>query len=469
MWPVFSKAQVIVWGKPLPTQKERDLLRKIDWFVLSFVCLNYWINYLDRSNVANAYVSGMQEDLHMVGNQYNIVNTCFTVGYVVGMIPNNLILLRVSPRYWLSICSMSWGLLTLGMYKVHSYQQICVIRFFQGLFEASTFVGTHLILGSWYTADELAKRTAIFTSSGLMGSLFSSFMQSAIHSTMDGRHGLAGWRWLFIIDFVITVPVCVYGFIFFPGVPERCTAFYFSEEERHMAAVRVPAPKRTQLDWTVVRRVFGRWHWWFFSLLWVFGGENVSYASNSLFALWLKYFNYTIAQRNHYPMGVYGVGIVATFGSALYIDSSGAKNHWRVGVFISSATIVATILLLVHPFSPTYVFAAHYISGVAYAGQTAFFAWANQVCHDDLEERAVVLASMNMFSGAVNAWWSILFYGADTVPRFRKGCYAMLATTTCCALFCIAIRVLQLREESQKEIFNAEKLRYDELEGASHE
>lgn len=51
-----------------------------DFFILTFCCLMYFTNYLDRSNLANAYVSGMKEELGFVGKQYNQINTVFTVG-----------------------------------------------------------------------------------------------------------------------------------------------------------------------------------------------------------------------------------------------------------------------------------------------------------------------------------------------------------------------------------------------------
>lgn len=163
-------------SKKEPVNK-RWVIAKIDLFVLSFVCLQYWINYVDRIGFTNAYVSGMKADLKMVGKDLSIANTCFTVGYVVGMIPHNLILLKVPPRIWLSFCTFAWGILTLGMYHVTHFHQVCVLRFFQALFESCTFSGTHLILGSWYLEKELPIRSAIFTSSGLVGSMFSGFMQ----------------------------------------------------------------------------------------------------------------------------------------------------------------------------------------------------------------------------------------------------------------------------------------------------
>lgn len=453
---MLKKISQIVWGKSPEDPKEAKLLFKLDWFILSYACLVYWVNYLDRSNLINAYVSGMQEDLHMKGDEFNLVNTCFNIGYIVALVPHNLILLKIRPRYWISFCAFAWGILTLSLYKATSFKQLCVIRFFIAVFEAVTFVGFHLILGMFYKEDLLPFRTAIFTSSGLVGSLFSSFLQAAIYKNMDDYRGIQGWRWLFIIDFLITLPVVIYGLIFFPDDPRVSKTFYFTDEEHQMLLDRMEKPEHSKFDWSVFKRVFANWHWYLFSLLWVLGGENESFSSNGLFALWLKHMKYTVAERNHFPMGIYGIGIAATLGLAVYLNATGGKYHWRVGVVIAMCLVISSALLLAQPLEASYVFTAHYISGVAYAGQTVFFAWANVVCHNDLQERAIVLASMNMFSNAVNAWWSLLFYVASDVPKFRKGCYAMLGTTIASAILVAIMRYLQIREEKSVPVIHDE-------------
>lgn len=461
----LKKFKQLVWGKTPDDPVEARLLLKLDWFILSYVCLIYWINYLDRTNLSNAYVSGMQEDLNMKGNEYNLINTCFNIGYIVALVPHNLIMLKIRPRYWLTFCSFAWGVLTLSMYKVTSYKQLCAIRFFVAVFEAVTFSGTHLILGSFYEEDLLPFRTAIFTSSGLIGSIFSGFIQAAIYQNMDDYNGIRGWRWLFIVDFLVTIPVVIYGFIFFPDSPEISKPFYFNEAEHQLALRRLKKP-RDEFNWTLWKRVFGDWRWYFFSFLWVLGGENESFSTNSLFALWLKYFDYPVEQRNHYPMGIYAVGVIATLISAIYLNSSGGRYHWRVGVFIPCILLIASILLLSRPLALKYVFPAHYLSGFAYAGQTVFFAWANVTTQDDLQVRAIILASMNMFSNAVNAWWSLLFYVASDAPKFRKGAIAMISTAVSSALVCGAIRFLQLKDENKRtrDVLWIEHMEEDEVQ-----
>jgi ACS family pantothenate transporter-like MFS transporter len=94
------------------------------------------------------------------------------------------------------VTQVAWGLLTMVTAAAQKPEHIMAIRFFQALFESSTFVGTHYILGSWYTSKELGKRSGIFTASGLAGTMIGGFIQSGIHKSMDGLQGLSGWRWL---------------------------------------------------------------------------------------------------------------------------------------------------------------------------------------------------------------------------------------------------------------------------------
>jgi ACS family pantothenate transporter-like MFS transporter len=91
---------------------------------------------------------------------------------------------------------IAWAALTMVTAAAQKPQHIMAIRFFQALFESSTFVGTHYILGSWYTEKELGKRSGIFTASGLAGTMIGGFIQTGIHQSMNGLSGLSGWRWL---------------------------------------------------------------------------------------------------------------------------------------------------------------------------------------------------------------------------------------------------------------------------------
>lgn len=88
--------------------------------------------------------------------------------------------------------------------------------------------------------NEIAKRVALLTVSGQVGNMFAGAMMAAIHRSMNGRAGLQGWQWVFLIDGIITCPIAVFGFFLYPDVPEYTKAPYLSEEERQLALARLP-------------------------------------------------------------------------------------------------------------------------------------------------------------------------------------------------------------------------------------
>ncbi|CAK3937685.1 Pantothenate transporter FEN2 [Lecanosticta acicola] len=424
----LHKLRVVVWGEPPPTKEEARLLFKIDWFILSYVCSMYWVNYLDRANLNNAYVSGAQQDLGFKGTQLNQINTIFYGGYLLGQIPNNLILQKIPPRIWLPTTCLCWGFLTLGTGFTQHPWQIMVIRFFQGFFEASCFVGVQWILGSWYKPHEIGKRTAIFTSSGLAGQLFSGIMQGAIYTNLNGVSGLAGWRWLFVIDFLITLPISIYGFLLFPDTPVSTKAKYFSHSEKVLASERLPKVERRRgvLGWSLIRRVLLSWHWWGFVLLWIAGSNTEMYSSNAIMQLWLKDIGgYSVPQVNYIPSSVSGMGIVATLLLGWYTDFN-PRHRWHVGILLSFTAIISGALMLSPP-TKAAKFAALILNGCQYAGQTVFFAWANDLTRKDDAKRSIVVACMNMFSVAVYLFWSLLFYNATQAPDWFEGNCAMIA------------------------------------------
>ncbi|KAL6232364.1 hypothetical protein BDW75DRAFT_22444 [Aspergillus navahoensis] len=436
------------WAK----DPETKLLVKIDWFILSFCCVTYFFNYLDRSNLTNAYVSGMEEELSFHGNQLNQINTVFTVGYIIGQVPSNLALTYLRPRIFFPTMVLCWGCLTMVTAAVHNPQSIMAIRFFLGVAEASTFSGTHFILGSWYTERELGKRSGIFTASGLAGQMFGGFIQTGIHSSLDGAAGLSGWRWLFIIDGLITLPIALYGLFLFPDTPATTRAPYLTPSERDLALSRLPVAKCAPIvSRTFIKRLFTTWYWWAFVILWVIAGETESFSSNSLLSLYMKShptIHYSVAQLNNYPTGVPAVGIVSTLFWATLTDLLGGRRY-IVGYFIGITGIITSILILTRFDSTATVFGAYYWAGAVYACQATFFAWCNDAMRFQEERhRSVVIASMNLGNNAVNAWWSILFYSADLAPRFTRGMYAMIGCSVALIFWVTAILLKTVQENT---------------------
>lgn len=157
------------------------------------------MKYLDQGNIANAYVSGMQEDLNMHGNEYTYAVTAYTCAYAVMQIPSTLIIQRIRPSIWLALMEIGWGTWTFAQAGLRNSSQLYAFRFLVGLFESSFFPSLLYVLGSWYTKTELAKRVALFHMTAPLGTAFGGYLQAAVYTNLDGVHGLAGWRWLYIV------------------------------------------------------------------------------------------------------------------------------------------------------------------------------------------------------------------------------------------------------------------------------
>lgn len=113
-------------------------------------------------------------------------------------------------------------------------RKMYALRFFIGLFEACAFPGYIAMLGSWYGPNELTKRLAILLEVESIASMFSGYLQAGLYNSMNGRYGLAGWRWLFIMDGVISVPVAIWGVFGLPDHPHNTRAFYWTKEVREV-------------------------------------------------------------------------------------------------------------------------------------------------------------------------------------------------------------------------------------------
>lgn len=154
----------------------------------------------------------MKEDLGLGGNDLNYLTTYWNIGYIIGQLPSQYIMTKIRPSIWLPTLEIIWSILVMGMAGAKNVQTVYVLRFFIGFLEASAYPGIMTILGSWYTPQELGKRSCIFQASSSAAQMFSGYLQAGLYSGMNGKHGLSAWRWLFIFDGVIGIPIATYGF-----------------------------------------------------------------------------------------------------------------------------------------------------------------------------------------------------------------------------------------------------------------
>ncbi|KAJ7066190.1 major facilitator superfamily domain-containing protein [Mycena amicta] len=445
---------------------ERRMLFKVDTTLLLFASLGYFIKNLDQSNIQSAFFAGMKEDLNMFGNELVHATSFWTAGYVIGQVPTNLLLTRVPPQYVIQTLELLWGVMTLATYSVKSVKGLYTLRFFVGLFEGGFYPGMHYILGSWYTPRELGKRSTLFWTAGSLGGMFSGFLQTAAYKNLNGVHGLAGWRWLMIIDAIVTLPIALFGFVFLPNLPwSTKPSLLLTEKDIALARARMKAIGREQRQpWTRVklRRILTGWHIYILPFLYVLGFNA---GVQSPMQYWLKSFNtaphpvpgtsYTVSQIQLLPLPTTAVFVVAALTVAWISDGPAKGVRWP---FIACGGIFTIIMDAVWLSMPLYTnirghFAYFYLLMLGSATGALSLNWLSEITQADNELRAIVVALANDLAYVVQAVAPNFVWKTTEFPRARKGYHwsIILQCLTLCWTLLIAFLVRRDRKKAEKE------------------
>ncbi|KAK2676824.1 Major facilitator superfamily [Fusarium oxysporum f. sp. vasinfectum] len=319
-----------------------------------------------------------------------------------------------------------------------------------GLAEASTYAGAIYIISSWYKPDEISKRTALFTASGQVGTMFAGVMMAAIHKGMNGMSGLQGWQWMA----PSRSPIAVFGFLYFPDTPDRTQAKYLSADEKKLARSRLPPiceDGHNIMPLSLVKRVLMAPIFWVLFFWSPVCAAIEAFPFQNNFLLWLKYHSdhFTQTQINTYPLGVQAVGIVANMLAAWHMDATGQRIPAAIVAILLQVVVGSMLLVRDIPFAGT--FFAFYLSGTAYAVNPLIFGWAGLILQRSGDDavRSVTLYSMNIGSMVLWTFWGILFYsGADT-PYWKKGRIVLLVC--CFVMFCYMWLVYKVDKHTAKK------------------
>ncbi|KAH7309677.1 major facilitator superfamily domain-containing protein [Stachybotrys elegans] len=232
-----SRGQALVTFDPVAESKLRT---KIDLFIIPTVALLYLFCFIDRANIGNARIAGLEADLGMSGYDYNAVISIFYISYILFEIPSNLVCKWMGPGWFLPLTTVLFGAISLATAYVNNFQQAAGVRFALGVFEAGMLPGVAYYLSRWYCRAELAFRLALYLVMAPLAGAFGGLLASAI-LTLDNFAGLHSWRMIFAIEGIITICLGAIGFLTLTDRPE--TAKWLTAEERELCIARVKAER----------------------------------------------------------------------------------------------------------------------------------------------------------------------------------------------------------------------------------
>ncbi|KZT39648.1 MFS general substrate transporter [Sistotremastrum suecicum HHB10207 ss-3] len=210
----------------------RRILWKFDLWILPPLALPLLIEPMLGKN---ARIVGLQTDTHLKGNDFNTALAVFYVPYILIELPSNWILKKFRPNRWLPFIVVVWGIVTTLTGLVQNFGGLIAVRLALGLCEGGMLPGMILYLSTIYKRHELQLRVGIFYASASLSGAFGGLLASAIVK-LDGHAGLAGWRWIFILEGIASVLIGVLAAVMLPQ--SLATAKFLTPEERQFACDR---------------------------------------------------------------------------------------------------------------------------------------------------------------------------------------------------------------------------------------
>ncbi|KII90140.1 hypothetical protein PLICRDRAFT_53249 [Plicaturopsis crispa FD-325 SS-3] len=228
--PSLDSVVIVTHGLEHDEEVVRRAWRKVDMHIMPIAVLLYLASYIDRVNIGNAKVLGLSTGVTgLTANQYNWSLSIFFIGYLVFETPSNIILKRVKPRWYIPTLAVVWGVICCLVSTVKNAPGLLAVRFFLGVAEAGFLPGIVFWMGCWYPRPMQGRRYGVLYSSVSLTGAFGGLLATGLNA-MNGIHGIAGWRWIFIVEGCITAGFGLLAMIFMCNYPD--TASWLTPEER---------------------------------------------------------------------------------------------------------------------------------------------------------------------------------------------------------------------------------------------
>ncbi|GJJ10303.1 hypothetical protein Clacol_004529 [Clathrus columnatus] len=448
----------------LTLEEEKRLLRRIDLRIVPYASLLFLLCFLDRANIGQARLAGLEHDLDLHGNQESIgplFLTSLSPSFSRHMsrvyltrfeVPSNLVLRKFTPRRWISFLMVSWGLVQIGMGLVTNVQGLYVTRFLLGFFEVGTsiqssvtaliliqaglFPGLSFIFTMWYTRQELNIRLAVFIT-GAFGGILAFGIR---HMAGIGRKN--GWAWIFLLEGLFTLLCAIPALWLIPDFPDTSNILTPKERTKwlHRLAIsqgitNAPLPFSTRQ----VIRALRDWRTYAYSLLYFC--MSASFYSLSLFVpTIIADLGFTNARASLLSAAPYALAVPFMISMSYLSD----KYMVRGPIIVASMTITTVgYSVLVCDVSETAKFIAVFLAVVstAAAGPTAITFILRSNVHKS--NRNSIGSSAGILASNV--------YPARDAPRYIRGYSIALALSVLSVIVAGGLSIYYYKENARRD------------------
>ncbi|KAK3715903.1 hypothetical protein LTR37_006886 [Vermiconidia calcicola] len=284
-----------------PEERRKKVIRMIDWRLIPFLAFLYLVAYIDRANIGNAKIEGMTEDLNMQDTDYNIAVSIFFVPYILCELPSNAILVRFKkPSHYIGTLTVAWGIVMTCTGAVQGQGGLIATRFMLGV--------------------------------------------------ADGIGGVAGWRWIFILEGIASVLTGVACFFLLIDSPLLSGKWLEPDDIRYLELRQLAhngdtlaiRDKEHTRKWQILRSVLTDWKIYTMSIVFI-GNSAPNYGLKFSMPSIIEGMGFTSSAAQLLTIPPYCVGAISSVTSGFLSD----RMKWRMPfiVFPLSLVVIAYAVL----------------------------------------------------------------------------------------------------------------------------
>ncbi|KAF2872838.1 major facilitator superfamily domain-containing protein [Massariosphaeria phaeospora] len=223
--------------------EEKAVLKKIEWRIAAWAAIAFFALDLDRSNISQANTDNFLEDLGLDTNDYNLGNTVFKLSFLLAELPSQLVSKKIGPDRWIPAQMILWAMVATSQFWLKGRNSFLATRALIGLLQGGFIPDVILYMSYFYKSTELPFRLAIFWMANRLTDVVAPLLAYGL-LRLRGYHGYEGWRWLFLIEGILTLVIGIWSVFMMAPSPTQTKSWWrpkgwFTEREEKIMVNRI--------------------------------------------------------------------------------------------------------------------------------------------------------------------------------------------------------------------------------------